>query len=83
MKWPVENDLPITSWAAFGSWFRSYRKHYRARIPISNILTVRGGLEKEVVAARISLGGKHPIPAMIDYRECSESIPKYRSHFDV
>ena len=82
MKWSVENDLPITSWAAFGPWFRSYRKHYRARIPISNILTVRGGLEKEVVAARFSLAGKHPIPTMIDCCECAESIPIYQSHFD-
>lgn len=82
MDWPVENDLPITSWAAFGSWFRSEERHYRAHIPISNILTVRGGHENEVVAARFSLGGKHPIPAMIDCCECAESIPIYQSHFD-
>lgn len=83
MKWPAENDLPITSWAAFGPWFRAEERCYRARIPVSSILTFRGGAENEVVAARISLGGKHPIPAMIDYRECSESIPTYQSYFDV
>lgn len=82
MDWPLENDLPITSWAAFGSWFRSEERHYRARIPISNILTVRGGHENEVVAARFSLGGKHPIPVMIDCCECAESIPICQSHFD-
>ena len=49
MKWPAENDLPITSWAAFGPWFRAEERHYRARIPVSSILTFRGVLRMRLL----------------------------------
>lgn len=62
--------LPITSWATGGSWRSSGDYGYRARIPVSNILTVRYPYELEVVACRFSISSSDPDIEDLDLTYC-------------
>jgi hypothetical protein len=62
--------LPITSWATGGSWRSSGDYGYCARIPVSNILTVRYPYELEVVACRFSISSSAPVIEDLDVTYC-------------
>ena len=62
--------LPITSWATGGSWRSSGGYGYCARIPVSNILTVRYPYELEVVACRFSISSSDPVIEDLDMTYC-------------
>ena len=56
---PPTKCLPITSWASMGKWHTNTGHHFRANIPISNILTTRS-TENELVACLFDISSQNP-----------------------
>ena len=56
---PPAKCLPIASWASMGKWHTNTGHHFRANIPISNILTTRS-TENELVACLFDISSLNP-----------------------